>query len=135
MADNQTINQWEQPVTEQARVNPRPKKRQSERSMKFEAKYGEYVFPERIIRLEREAAARERSQAAKEARATIKGLQSDVIVFTGEKRGPSKAQLAAERKARKEELAQEERAEAIARLGIPNARPFKSEKQRIGRAK
>jgi hypothetical protein len=136
--DNQTINTWEKPVAEQARANPYPQKRQTERSMRFNAKYEHYVFPEQIIKLEREEAARERAAQRKAEREFVKEWNARAtVVFIGHAptKAKTKAEVRAEKKAQKDELREMERAEAIARLGIPNARPFRSEKNRIGRAR
>lgn len=132
---NQTINNWEQPVAEQARANPRPMKPQGERSMRFEARYGAYAYPEQIIRLEREAAAKERSAQAKRDRAFKKEWNARAtIVFLGSapSKSRTKAELAAEKKAKREELLQMEREEAIARLA-PYTK-MRSTKNRIGKA-
>lgn len=134
------IRVWEMPENAQAKANSYPVKRQSERSMRFNAKYEHYLNPEQIIRIDAEARRAERAEQAKRDRAFKKEWNAQAtIVFIGS--APSKAKgktaLRAETKAKRDEARDMERMEAVARLGIPNARPFRpfaSEKNRIGRA-
>lgn len=153
------VRAWEMPENHQGKGRDYPVKRQSERSMRHDARYGAYVDPEQIKRLERlEYAAEQRAERAEraECRAALRAhLRSSVVpgtclvqkdgtvlqagkdgVFRTLKQGKPVADKP-ERKPRKSKAEREAETEAqIARLAAVGYAPrkFQSTKNRIGKA-
>lgn len=156
-ADTRTaIRAWEMPENQQAKANPYPVKRQSERSMRYQRDYADvYVDHARMAARDRGERQRQLAQERREARAAynvptyqyapgVVQVRNDGTVWQADDKG--KLQLVkaekehAERKPRvskprKPKMTEAEREDMIARLApYANPRPFRSEKNRIGRA-
>ncbi len=155
---NQTINQWEMPVADQARANPRPQKRQSERSMRYENNYAHYLYPEQIIQRDRDESRKAQAERARNRRAEIREISALFdrntkegtlrVAADGTRSVYRNGKWITERQAnakpkaekgkprgKKSKLSEAEEEDLIARLSIPNARParFKAS-AKIGKA-
>lgn len=154
----QTLRAWEMPENQQALADKRPKKRQSERSMRYENNYSGYLYPEQIIQRDRDESRAAQAERARVRRAELAEISQfferntqegtiraaadgSVKVYKGGKwitQKQSKAKAAPKDKParkRKSKLSEAEEEDLIARLSIPNARParFKAS-AKIGKA-
>lgn len=153
------IRAWEMPENHQGKGRDYPVRRQSERSMRHDARYGEYLNPDAMIRRDRlEHAAQQRAEraqiaadrealAAQSRASVVPGtwmVRLDGTVLQADKNGVfrtmKQGKPVADKKERKPRKSKEEReaerealTARLAAVGYP-PRKFASEKNRIGKA-